>query len=640
MRFHTFNKRIMIYDVPQNYIGDTHWRKDQVVQDGDELQLERGILVQVGEAVGSIEQDLTALFEKKRHRQAVSPGKATTPPQPALLASARSTAAPISQLRPKPLIALLGPPRGPHGRALLSTKSPYEHRQRGGNDSLEDGRAFKRQRLDSRPNRHHDTPLWVRTADSQGYPGNQLKEKRCVPSPAGRSTKDTVREIIEVDSSDQDAATPKHVRPQNNSSRVRDRQKQCVSSPDEPSLFLSQSPDNSWSAAETARPEVVAKPLEYHPTISKQAAPTHTTGYIVVNPLRIVSRKPRKKLMYKDLLPPRPPSRGNAENKREKAPDDGYKGSDSLISERPAPARGVGKLLDIEKTSSKVRSRKGKQQAVHNPPESSQAFSESDRGTDDSTSEVTLPATGLARKCSHKSPNTAIKVGVMGAGPQVVTLLKSPKGRSKAPSYSLTNASAWTSSATKSRWNVGLELSELDKILLAHPGPTGICASSDSKASGPQVSETNTNPKDPPSSSRTVPGPTNPQLDTSNLPPPKLQALHDESTPVGQPQLMLQVQRHRVPPRPTPPLLSRPRSPVRKSLSESDKVRPPTINKPPPLKRSLRKATSDMTSLRSHAGDAVGPVEDERMLEDKDLGPWSREAFDLFGWIPEGTGKG
>lgn len=44
LRFHTFNKRVMVYDVPRNFIGDTHWRESQEIQDGDELQLEKGVL--------------------------------------------------------------------------------------------------------------------------------------------------------------------------------------------------------------------------------------------------------------------------------------------------------------------------------------------------------------------------------------------------------------------------------------------------------------------------------------------------------------------------------------------------------------------------------------------------------------------
>ena len=50
LRFHTFNRRIMVYDVPRNFVGDTHWREKTELADGDELELETGgVLVQVGE---------------------------------------------------------------------------------------------------------------------------------------------------------------------------------------------------------------------------------------------------------------------------------------------------------------------------------------------------------------------------------------------------------------------------------------------------------------------------------------------------------------------------------------------------------------------------------------------------------------
>src|SRR5436309_7965849 len=73
LKYHTFNKRVMVYDVPRNYVGDSHWRYDEHIADGDELELEKGVLVQVGEAVGRTEQDLTELLEKRskeKHKRA------------------------------------------------------------------------------------------------------------------------------------------------------------------------------------------------------------------------------------------------------------------------------------------------------------------------------------------------------------------------------------------------------------------------------------------------------------------------------------------------------------------------------------------------------------------------------------------
>ncbi|KAL1623191.1 hypothetical protein SLS54_004678 [Diplodia seriata] len=65
LKFHTFNKRVMVYDQPRNYIGDTHWKGGDPLNDGDELTLENGVIVQVAEPVATTQTDLTELLQKK-----------------------------------------------------------------------------------------------------------------------------------------------------------------------------------------------------------------------------------------------------------------------------------------------------------------------------------------------------------------------------------------------------------------------------------------------------------------------------------------------------------------------------------------------------------------------------------------------
>ncbi|KAL0263112.1 hypothetical protein SLS55_002088 [Diplodia seriata] len=65
LKFHTFNKRVMVYDQPRNYIGDTHWKGGDTLNDGDELTLENGVIVQVAEPVATTQTDLTELLQKK-----------------------------------------------------------------------------------------------------------------------------------------------------------------------------------------------------------------------------------------------------------------------------------------------------------------------------------------------------------------------------------------------------------------------------------------------------------------------------------------------------------------------------------------------------------------------------------------------
>ena len=70
LKFHTFNKRIMVYDDRSNFVGDSHWREDHAFAEGEEVELERcGILVEVSECVGIREQDLTLLNKVVKDRQ-------------------------------------------------------------------------------------------------------------------------------------------------------------------------------------------------------------------------------------------------------------------------------------------------------------------------------------------------------------------------------------------------------------------------------------------------------------------------------------------------------------------------------------------------------------------------------------------
>ncbi|KAI8231079.1 hypothetical protein K4K54_000297 [Colletotrichum sp. SAR 10_86] len=66
LKFHTFNKRIMVYDERGNFIGDMHWNEDFAFGEGEEFNLERGaVIVQVAECIGTKDQDLTDLLDKR-----------------------------------------------------------------------------------------------------------------------------------------------------------------------------------------------------------------------------------------------------------------------------------------------------------------------------------------------------------------------------------------------------------------------------------------------------------------------------------------------------------------------------------------------------------------------------------------------
>jgi hypothetical protein len=123
LAFHTFNKRIMVYDLSNNFIGDTHSRDSDSVNAGDELRLDRGILVEVGEGKGQRDQDITEVVAKKS-----GPGRNQNSP----LRSTVSTGQVVR--KPKSITAVLAGGRGTIGRfnnarvssSLSNWSSPIE----------------------------------------------------------------------------------------------------------------------------------------------------------------------------------------------------------------------------------------------------------------------------------------------------------------------------------------------------------------------------------------------------------------------------------------------------------------------------------------------------------------------------------
>ncbi|KAL4981180.1 hypothetical protein BDW66DRAFT_124161 [Aspergillus desertorum] len=102
LRYHTFNKRVMVYDNTGYFIGDLHWRAPGGIQDGDELELDKGVLIQVCEPLEKTETDISSLYKNKS--QPSSSRLDDVPPSPV-----RSTSRPLfSQRAPRSLNDLLG----------------------------------------------------------------------------------------------------------------------------------------------------------------------------------------------------------------------------------------------------------------------------------------------------------------------------------------------------------------------------------------------------------------------------------------------------------------------------------------------------------------------------------------------------
>lgn len=195
LRFHTFNKRVMVYDTSRHFVGSAHWTADEELKSGDELTLDKeAVLVEVAESVGRTETDLTELRTSRKKQSSEcgssSPARKAQTPKPKRAVTGALERQP-TQLKHRSLNALLGTPKGPIGKAALPTKSPYEQRRVGiENEVWEQGGPSKRHRAEIPVARStdrkadaaksvapKDTPLWARTADSASQRRNAVSHK-------------------------------------------------------------------------------------------------------------------------------------------------------------------------------------------------------------------------------------------------------------------------------------------------------------------------------------------------------------------------------------------------------------------------------------------------------------------------------
>ncbi|KXT12959.1 hypothetical protein AC579_4047 [Pseudocercospora musae] len=181
LRYHTFNRRVMVYDVPRNFIGDMHWTGHGDIQQGDDVTLERsGVKVEVADCIGRSDTDLSELRKSKNKTPSVTVASppARTAPSANVRASMMPQASANTQLKHRPLNALLGTPKGPIGKAQLPNRSPFEEKHANEeNEAWKDGRPPKRPKtgeawhvtrttITQKLAKAQETPLWARISDA------------------------------------------------------------------------------------------------------------------------------------------------------------------------------------------------------------------------------------------------------------------------------------------------------------------------------------------------------------------------------------------------------------------------------------------------------------------------------------------
>ncbi|KAF3036866.1 hypothetical protein E8E11_002118 [Didymella keratinophila] len=233
LKFHAFNNRVMVYDQARNFLGDTYYKDSNELHEGDELTLDKGVMVEVADAMGVTQTDLTPLFEKKPKE---GPPPPTAPPRrfqppsqvarPHVAPSSNTARASAQQPRHKSLNTLLGTPKGPIGKSV-PIKSPYEARQekerKKENDFAVD-RAAKRQKTAHRSTSsatlrlsspvaeeslapRKNLPLWAMTSDAKTV----RKPSTPIPPEAPVITLDDLDAIAHVSSDASVPSTPPRV---------------------------------------------------------------------------------------------------------------------------------------------------------------------------------------------------------------------------------------------------------------------------------------------------------------------------------------------------------------------------------------------------------------------------------------------
>ncbi|KAI4726477.1 hypothetical protein E4T49_05774 [Aureobasidium sp. EXF-10728] len=319
LRYHTFNKRVMVYDVPRNFLGDLHWTSGDDLQEGDEMTLEKGgIMVQVSERIGTIQTDLSDLLQRKDKTPAKNPASSSrtlmgTRPQYAAAAAPSITprtphAASITPMKHKSLNTLLGRSRRPIGKASLPTESPYEARMRDmqAAEAHDEQRERKRQRVDHST---RTTPIAV-------------KQRSHVPAPNRANPiphLDQGCEVIDISSDTEDISAAQAA------SRAIDAELLATSSP----ARLLESP-----AHRQVHPNHF-RPIDRRPTAAKSAAVESPSARVSDRAKRVESPAPNTARPRQEVSVPREATKRAAE-----VPADDPSRSGSFAAESEPQSRG------------------------------------------------------------------------------------------------------------------------------------------------------------------------------------------------------------------------------------------------------------------------------------------------------------
>ncbi|KAJ5196989.1 hypothetical protein N7449_007468 [Penicillium cf. viridicatum] len=345
LRYHKFNKRVMVYDDQGNFIGDHHWRSSDEVQDGDEMELDKGVLIEVTENMGTTETDITTLYEKKKSSQG-SPQTKDPVSQVPRASTYTSTSAPLrssaSSQSFRSLNDLLGIKRTPIGHLV----SPYEEGnapRQAASSIQEPGRAPKRQKTSSVVNQRADKgsgtqseviDLTDSTDSNQGLPAKPRSNQVVKELP--RSGGDSTVDVLSTDCEQRSTVQSKKTRPQRlnppSFSRV------SVSTGSKPTSSLLPPEEVVRTATKGVQPPRPLGPSSkgYLPTIPTEAEISGPQGN-----LRVEQTSINRENQSRALSRPIPPQRSDPPTVSRSSLPIAPKQSPAVLSTRQPPVRVV-----------------------------------------------------------------------------------------------------------------------------------------------------------------------------------------------------------------------------------------------------------------------------------------------------------
>jgi len=500
----------MVYDVPKNYIGDTYHNNPDGLEDGDELELERGgVLVQVAERVATEETDVSALVTR-RTPKGIDQGEGQPARMPTQL-QPRSMSLGISQKTPRKWT-------GWTGRAQIPQESPFQQKklvQRETENDWEQGPAAKRRRQEddehvplyqilktSRPGIRSalnsspavSSPLSASTANARitsrmNTTSNATKKKTALPAGQARFQ---VKEVIDIASSPEEGGLPRPAKSQPQTTQrshapskinvVQAKLSQTVNGrslgPLRPEVVRAFKPPGSqlsqaagpheeerggvYNSSSPARPETVKKPRAPVPTKSNvvqaklaQSEGGRQLGSVrpeLVRTFRAPTSQPQE-LAEKTARAPETPSRRPEDVLPTKLPQVSDEEEAEPVPQKMKPATNPRRLAIETVTPQKL------------PPSSPRVSTKNHLQPTSKTLNIDLTeddTEGITAPVEPKRPMKALKLGGISR-PKMLLFQQAPKSRPATPVEipKTTKEDHAVTSKTKPVENVNTELSVL-----------------------------------------------------------------------------------------------------------------------------------------------------------------------------------